>query len=250
MPYSSHSNYGELEKFVASIRPAVLRCVVSHGHGFVQHIRGVKSISQYSWCLQNIKQRGPDFFRQNYVQFDKRSEKYRKTMADKRSIADKIGLGSEDWEILSDDTRGYDPSTFKLLFEEDIDFEKGYVPEFKKEEPKERGKNLKVDRLIKKQNKDLEKENTKIVGTKNRPIDQDKLIRSLHDSKASNVIESVSALVISVGDGIKAVMNRNREKELETAGMGNANNTQKQSRKIKEKRDNANDGCLRYLAKR
>lgn len=237
---------------MASIRPSVLKCVVAHGTGFIEKIRGVSNLSQYSWCLQNIKQRGPDLFTQQYLSPKTKSESYLKSMEteEKLRIATTLGLEVTESEVLENDTRGYDSSTYQLLYEEDEQFEKGFIPEFKKEETKERGKSMKVDRMIKKHNKESEKENQKIVGTKNRPIDQDKLVKYLHKEKAKSAIESASTQMISVGDAISVMLDCNRQKELEAAGIAPNKNINKNHQKVKEKREEDTSPIFKYLAKR
>lgn len=70
-----HSNFNELEQFVRSIMPGALKCVVRH-QGKSEKVRTIHEFSSYMITLQNLKQRGFDFFCQNYVSSAKFSKEY------------------------------------------------------------------------------------------------------------------------------------------------------------------------------
>lgn len=76
VPYSLHSNFEEIEKFVRSVCPGVLKCVVKH-HGKSEKINKIREYSSYVITLQHLKQRGYDFFLKNYVDKTCLSEEYK-----------------------------------------------------------------------------------------------------------------------------------------------------------------------------
>ena len=51
IPYSSHSNFQEIEQFVASVRPAVLKCVVNFHKDTFDKVGNIKYFHQYSYNL-------------------------------------------------------------------------------------------------------------------------------------------------------------------------------------------------------
>ena len=67
VPFSSHSNFNELELFVASIRPGVLKNLNNLARDPLRKAGRIISMAQYSYFLQNMYQRGLDFFNANYV---------------------------------------------------------------------------------------------------------------------------------------------------------------------------------------
>lgn len=85
MPYSCHSNFVEIEKFVRSICPGVLKCVVRHWGGS-EKIYKLREFSSYMITLQHLKQRGYDFFLKNYVDKECISKEYKKYLVRKTVI--------------------------------------------------------------------------------------------------------------------------------------------------------------------
>lgn len=74
--YSSHSNYQELDRFVALVRPARLSSIVSereHGCGGGE---GVKSLQGCFAWLKFLRQRGPALLREKYVDAGRASAEY------------------------------------------------------------------------------------------------------------------------------------------------------------------------------
>lgn len=254
VPYSSHSNFREIEQLVASIRPAVLKCIVSLANGIIDHIRGVKYFNQYSWCLRNIKQRGQDLFIDKYVDFDARSDEYRglQSIDAKQRIEVILGIDfSESHTEKLEDTRAYSVKTFASIDDEDTKFEDGYTREFKKDEPKEKGKNMKIDRMVKKLNKENEKVNKKIKGTTKRPIDQDKLVNNLYSAKAQDVIKSTSSGMYMTGDATKHIQDSTLEQELKKAGFIDRTEKQENQRSRKaEAREEKPELRVRPVTKR
>ena len=57
VPYSSHSNFKEIEAFVASVRPSVLKCVVRESKSNLQKIGTGTSthFNSYMFSLQSMR---------------------------------------------------------------------------------------------------------------------------------------------------------------------------------------------------
>lgn len=217
IPYSSHSNFPELEKFVASIRPSVLKGIVPRSHGNIEKINGVKHFHQYSWCLRNIKQRGHALFVQKFVDFESRSEAFRDLQSTdkRRSVFEVLAIHTLTDQLHQDDTRVYRSKTFAQLDREDENFEDGPLPEFRVEEKKEKTVNMKINRMIKQANKDLEKENRMIKGTEKRPIDSNRLLTTLFDARLAKVEFESSSRLPTVGDSIRHVMEANLSRDVD-----------------------------------
>jgi hypothetical protein len=77
VPYSLHSNFVEIEKFVRSICPGILKCVVK-AHGKSEKINRIREFSSYVATLQHLKHRGVEFFQKNYIDKNCLSEQYKK----------------------------------------------------------------------------------------------------------------------------------------------------------------------------
>jgi len=94
VPYSSHSNFKEIEQFVASLSPAVLKCVVRENQSSFKKIGNIKQLTSYMFTLQNLKQRGYDFLVKAYVNEKTASKNYLKYMniAAKEELMEALGL--------------------------------------------------------------------------------------------------------------------------------------------------------------
>lgn len=236
---------------VASIKPAVLKCIVSRAHGTIDKIKGVNHFHHYSWCLRNIKQRGQDLFIEKYVDFESRSEEYKKHQSTEafRSISVLLGI-SEDERLEVEDRRAYDSNTLAIIDKEDTRFEDGFKLEIRKEEPKEKGKSMRVDRMIKKQIKVVKEAEKKTRGTEKRPIDQDKLVNTLFASKAREVIQSTSSGMFSTGDATKQMMASNLQRDLVKAGLAQDTQTESRPSRKAEARDDKSNLIVRHRTKR
>ena len=112
VPYSSHSNFPELEKFVASLEPSRLKCVVRQNKNSNIRIGNIKHFSSYMFTLKNLKQRGYDFLLKKYVNIKNASKNYIDLMKKENQEKLMIELGiklSEEEEVLRD----------KRIFEEE-----------------------------------------------------------------------------------------------------------------------------------
>lgn len=76
VPFSSHSNFNELELFVSSIRPGRLMNLNTLTRAPLYSAGEIKRMNQYLFFLQNMYQRGLDFFKENYVDSTKLSKVY------------------------------------------------------------------------------------------------------------------------------------------------------------------------------
>lgn len=218
LPYSSHSNYFELQKFVASIRPALLRCVVNSNTDSIDQIGEIKYYHQYSWVLKKLKQRGPDIFREKYVDWNTRSEKYKKCngVDQRRRISEALALQLTEAEIKKDDVRGLSSDVFvKTGLEEAIReelFDLGPIPKKLPPPKKEKGKPQKVDRVLKKLQKEEEAKKKALFGT--RRVDENRLLKSLHsEDYKSRIEQSLGDLPPNIGAGIDAIMEANAARD-------------------------------------
>lgn len=76
VPYSSHSNYQELEYFVKSTCPAILSKVVRKENENEKMFR-MKSFAGYMYGLARLKQRGFEILTKSYVSSSRLSEGYK-----------------------------------------------------------------------------------------------------------------------------------------------------------------------------
>lgn len=76
VPFSSHSNFNELEMFVASVRPGVIKNLNPIARDPLRKTGDIKNIVQYQYFLQNMYKRGLDYFNQKYVDPSTLSHEY------------------------------------------------------------------------------------------------------------------------------------------------------------------------------
>lgn len=78
IPYSSHSNWDEIEQFVKAICPAKLTCVVQDSMKKTVAVTNMKDQVSYMTSLKNMKQRGYTHLANHYVDIKKLSSNYKK----------------------------------------------------------------------------------------------------------------------------------------------------------------------------
>ena len=78
VPYSSHSNLREIEAFVASVRPSVLKCVVRESKSNLQKIGTGTSthFNSYMFSLQSMRQTGYELLLKKYVDIKTASKEF------------------------------------------------------------------------------------------------------------------------------------------------------------------------------
>jgi len=86
VPYSSHSNYPEIERFIKSICPGVLNKVVPHENRGERMFR-MNSFASYMHGLAKLPQRGHKILSENYVKPEKLSDEYRYYMKPENKTA-------------------------------------------------------------------------------------------------------------------------------------------------------------------
>ena len=95
VPFSSHSNFNEMEKLVASIQPAVLKPVVPVKLGGLDYVGNIKHFHQYKYNLQNLKQRGLEFLKEQYTNRSRASNAYKKyafSSENQRKLMKRLGV--------------------------------------------------------------------------------------------------------------------------------------------------------------
>lgn len=117
MPYSSHSNYKEIEMFVNSLRPAVLKCVVRENRSNYQKVNNVKQFNSYMFTLQSLKQAGYELLLKKYTSIDSASEEYLSMMKPgvMEEISKRLGLKISQTKIFEEDTRRFDAKMSQII---------------------------------------------------------------------------------------------------------------------------------------
>lgn len=88
IPYSSHSNYIEIELFVSSIRPSVLRTVNRLIDNSIHEIHAsIDHYHQYRYILEHISQRGYSILMNTYTDIDTSSIEYRNNVLDVQNVS-------------------------------------------------------------------------------------------------------------------------------------------------------------------
>lgn len=202
LPFSSHSNFHELEMFVASVRPAVLRCVVNFTKNSLVNVRNIKEWHNYTYVLRTMQQRGVPLLRDLYVRFETRSEDYKFACdpQNRESFMEALGLDGQDAK--ADDVRGYSTKTFaQQNFADRVIEHPEMMEEFRPKVPvpKPKGKDQKIDRMIKKAN------NQKQKAIKGKPSNPDKLVQKLHgqDFKLEDKAEESRDYIPTLGKSIE-----------------------------------------------
>lgn len=117
VPYSSHSNYKEIEMFVNSLRPAVLKCVVRENRSNYQKVNNVKQFNSYMFTLQSLKQTGYELLLKKYTNIEKASEEYLSLMQPgvMEEIAKRLGLKISQTKVFEEDTRRFDMKMSQII---------------------------------------------------------------------------------------------------------------------------------------
>lgn len=118
MPYSSHSNYKEIEMFVASLRPAVLKCVVRENRSNYQKLGNIKQqFNTYMFTLQSLKQTGYDLLIKKYANIKTASPEYLSLMNPHiiAEVSEKLGLKNNATQTMEEDSRRFDASMSQIL---------------------------------------------------------------------------------------------------------------------------------------
>lgn len=77
IPYSSHSNYNEIEEFVSHIRPSVIRPIVFSGNKKQLEIKNLNKNNNFMNTLRHIKQSGLEYLRNNFTDMSLMSNEYK-----------------------------------------------------------------------------------------------------------------------------------------------------------------------------
>ena len=117
VPYSSHSNYREIEMWVGSIRPAVLKCVVRDNRSNHQKISNVKQFNSYMFTLQSLKQTGYELLVKKYTNLESASKHYIDLMNPQllSHYEELLGLKITEAKRKEEDSRRFDQSMVQIL---------------------------------------------------------------------------------------------------------------------------------------
>lgn len=117
VPYSSHSNYKEIEMFVNSLRPAILKCVVREHRSNYQKINNVKQFNSYMFTLQSLRQTGYELLLKKYTSIETLSKSYLEMMNPNvmDEISKRLGLKVSETQIFEEDSRRFDKSMAQVL---------------------------------------------------------------------------------------------------------------------------------------
>lgn len=117
VPYSSHSNYKEIDMFVNSLRPAVLKCVVRESRSNYQKIGNVKQFNTYMFTLQSLKQTGYELLLKKYTDIHSASQEYMDMMqpAIMDDITQRLGLKISEAKAFEEDGRRFDMQMSQVL---------------------------------------------------------------------------------------------------------------------------------------
>jgi len=181
-------------------------------------IRGIKYFHQYSYVLQKIKQRGYDLFQQLYVNIDSASPEYKQLLspAERGRLNSILGLELTPAEVNRDDTRHYKTQTFaRMDVEEAMIHDPSLIPQpAKKPEPKEKVKNMRIDRMIKKQSREAADKNKKLFG--NKKLDPNCLVNRLFSTSRAESLERESVSNSTIGlNAIEEMLTANRQRLLD-----------------------------------
>ena len=116
MPYSSHSNFREIEMFVGSIRPAVLKCVVRESRSNFQKTNNVQQTNSYMFRLQSLKQKGYQQLVEKYTSLKTASKQYLDLMDPQMQsqYEQLLGLKVDEATLKQEDSRRFDQSSVNV----------------------------------------------------------------------------------------------------------------------------------------
>jgi len=92
VPYSAHSNFEEMETFVRSINPAILKCVVRNKKS-AEDVENMREFTSYMATLMHLKQKGYELFVKYYTAPTSLSEEYKTWLKPENKSQLEIELG-------------------------------------------------------------------------------------------------------------------------------------------------------------